>query len=737
MKTDLDQRELHSEGVQSKRTFAISLRNQAHIMAILRDTLYTDKILAILREYSTNAWDSHKSIGKGDVPIKVTLPTAMEPTLIIRDYGPGMSETEIFDIYTQYGESTKRGTNDENGMLGIGAKSGFAYSDTFTVTSWNGGTRRVYIAVLDESDVGEIQLVHEEPCGEETGVEIKVPVRPTDILDFERKASRLFTYFVPRPEINIEIPQMERTIREFGFFNTSENEIRGSGYNDSRGWVAVMGCIPYRINLDQLTAELEEVGVTKDTLKKLSGGLFFKIGDVQFNASREELKYTSVTKQALAAKFLALIDGYVEEFLEGLRDSTVSEWGKRLKTLDMMARLKVRIPERFKCFTDPVVTIAYELPPDPASPGYKHYQHPVTFTIHQDRSAENSIRVSEDTMLVIRDDQRPVDGFRLERYHYLIRPVAGKTIEEVTKELNEWVTRCQITGVKIRKLSDLPWSQWGHHGRVVRTLNQKHRVSTFRLLDGKRSFGFPWSANWEIEEREPTDQDVFVILHQFQSVNGSFYSEFQADREAAKILGATMPQVYGYKTTERVPIKEEETPGTPYCTWRVGFLLGLLTPARMNIVQMLKWADAVPEDDWNSREFRRNIPGGVKAAKKHLGDKHMVVAFLEKFLEGIRAVDKIPPPTQEAIQHLLRSTGKAAQLEFEANIKRDEILKTYPLLRLNDGLSKLGGKQADDWYDYIQLVDFSKNPDHSLTGASKAPETTSDSSTMLSEELAV
>lgn len=735
MKTDLDRRELHSDGVQAKRTFAISLRNQAHIMAILRDTLYTDKILAVLREYSTNAWDAHQSVGKGDLPIDVTLPTPMEPTLVIRDYGPGMSEEEIFNIYTQYGESTKRGTNDENGMLGIGAKSGFAYSDTFTVTSWNGGTRRVYIAVLDESDVGEIQLVHEEPCGDETGVEIKVPVRPNDILDFERKASKLFTYFVPRPKINIEIPLMERSIREFGFFNTTESEIRGYGYNDSRGWVAVMGCIPYRINLDQLTTELEEVGVTKDTLKKLSGGLFFKIGEVQFNASREELKYTTVTKQALAAKFLALIDGYVEEFLEGLRDSKTSEWEKRLKTLDMMARLKVRIPDRFKSFTETEVPISFELPPD--STGYKTYQRPVTFTIHQDRSAETHIHVSQDTMLVIKDDQRPVDGFRLERRHYLIRPTAGKTIDEVTTELNEWVTRCQITGVKIRKLSDLPWSQWGHHGRVVRTPNQKHRVSTFKLMDTKRSFGFPWSANWEIEESEPTDQDVFVVLFQFQSVtDGNFYTQYQADREAAKTLGSSMPPIYGYKTTERAPIKVDETPGVPYETWRIGFLLGLLTPERMGIIQTLKWADVIPEEDWSAREFRRELSGVLKTAKRCLDGKHLMIQFLEKFHSGIKDMGKISAPIQEAIQHLLRSTGKAAQLDLEAPTMRDEVFKTYPLLRLNEGMSKLGGKQAADWFDYIQLVDRSKNLDHSPTGASKAPEITSDSTT-LSEELAV
>ena len=45
--------------------FGISKGDEAHLMQILRDTLYSDKVLAVLREYSSNAWDAHAASAFG------------------------------------------------------------------------------------------------------------------------------------------------------------------------------------------------------------------------------------------------------------------------------------------------------------------------------------------------------------------------------------------------------------------------------------------------------------------------------------------------------------------------------------------------------------------------------------------------------------------------------------------------------------------------------------------------
>ena len=94
-------RQVQSGGVETSRSFEISSKDSAHIMTILRDTLYSDKILAVLREYAANAWDAHREMGKPDLAIQVILPTVMNPTLIIRDFGRGLSHEDAFDVYTQ------------------------------------------------------------------------------------------------------------------------------------------------------------------------------------------------------------------------------------------------------------------------------------------------------------------------------------------------------------------------------------------------------------------------------------------------------------------------------------------------------------------------------------------------------------------------------------------------------------------------------------------------------------
>ena len=57
--------------------------------SILSDQLYSNKIRAVIRELSTNAYDSHVDAGNGDKPFEVHLPSNMEPTFSVRDYGTG------------------------------------------------------------------------------------------------------------------------------------------------------------------------------------------------------------------------------------------------------------------------------------------------------------------------------------------------------------------------------------------------------------------------------------------------------------------------------------------------------------------------------------------------------------------------------------------------------------------------------------------------------------------------
>ena len=140
-------------------------------------------------------------MGKADVPIKVTLPTQMTPEFKVRDYGRGLTETEIAEIYAMYGESTKRGSNEQIGQLGLGCKSAFAYGDNFIINSFMDGTKTTYNAFIDPSDIGQISIMGREKTKEENGVEIVIPVKSDDFQEFYDKAVTLFKHFKVVPDV--------------------------------------------------------------------------------------------------------------------------------------------------------------------------------------------------------------------------------------------------------------------------------------------------------------------------------------------------------------------------------------------------------------------------------------------------------------------------------------------------------------------------------------------------------
>ena len=172
----VDKKSLKQSEDFTSYSFGIKESGLAHIFNVLRNQLYSDKILAVIREYSANALDAHAEVGKLDAPIEITLPTKLNLNFEVRDFGRGLTETEIGEIYAMYGESTKRGTNEQIGQLGLGSKSGFAYGDNFVITSWVKGKKTVYNAFLDPSKIGRIAKMEQSDSDEPHGIKITVPV---------------------------------------------------------------------------------------------------------------------------------------------------------------------------------------------------------------------------------------------------------------------------------------------------------------------------------------------------------------------------------------------------------------------------------------------------------------------------------------------------------------------------------------------------------------------------------
>lgn len=278
----------------SKTESQFTIKATGKAFKILSSGLYKEKVLAIVRELSCNAYDAHIAAGTPYRPFDVHLPNAMEPFFSVRDYGPALGPDRIGPVYTTYFESSKTESNELIGGLGLGSKSPFCYVDSFTVISRFEGMRRTYTCFFDETDTPSLLLMSEEESDEETGLEVKLPVRAYNFYEFKQKAEQVYKFFETPP-----------TVTGNGDFalNCSDILLIGRGYKlrdeSPRRANAMMGVVAYPIDtsaVQGLTYEQERF------LNSSALDIEFGIGDLDITAGREELGYDLRTQQAIVAR---------------------------------------------------------------------------------------------------------------------------------------------------------------------------------------------------------------------------------------------------------------------------------------------------------------------------------------------------------------------------------------------------------------------------------------------------
>lgn len=265
----------------SQTAMTIDPAAMSHIMSLLSD-LYKYPVLAVIREYSTNAWDAHIEEGV-DLPIEITLPTAMTPTFKVQDFGVGLSSWEIENIYAQYGKSTKRESDDFNGMLGLGCKSAFAYTSQFTVTSIKDGIGcRVNIS-KDGDAAGVVNVVDTFETDDHSGTTVTILTKKGDEYEFKRWADHLFSYWKQGTVlVNGSEPQ------RFAGEKVNDQFYIIKGYHN----YVVMGNVPYSVPTEEIDHGLQYGS---------SLVAFTPIGSVDIPPNRETLKNTPYTQETLKA----------------------------------------------------------------------------------------------------------------------------------------------------------------------------------------------------------------------------------------------------------------------------------------------------------------------------------------------------------------------------------------------------------------------------------------------------
>jgi hypothetical protein len=309
-------------GVQ--RTFQI--HNNIKSFRILSDGLYSDKITAVIRELSCNAWDSHVAAGKKTVPFEVHFPTGLEPWFSVRDFGIGLCEEDIYDLYTTYFSSSKDQSNEFIGALGLGSKSPFSYCETFTVTSNFNGSKQIFSAFISEEGLPTIIKMHEETTTEGNGLEVKFPVKRDDISNFHYKGANVFEFFEVAPKHNLSgqrIPKNDYILK--GIVDGCWWGIRAGAGNVR----AVMGSISYPLDLSGHGLSSEE-----QTVAACGIDIQFNLGDLEIAASREKLSFNKITIANVTKRYRAIFEQMNKEIHDKL-DAATTVWDAR-KALFLM-----------------------------------------------------------------------------------------------------------------------------------------------------------------------------------------------------------------------------------------------------------------------------------------------------------------------------------------------------------------------------------------------------------------
>ena len=174
---------------------SLDLDSAQILMQMLSKNLYSDSIGSTIRECASNALDSHRRAGVEDpIVVSFKLDDSNNYVFSVEDFGIGLDADDVRNIISKYGKSTKRNSDTELGMMGLGFKAPLAYSSSFYFICRKDGIERKYM-MYEGEDTNTIDLLYERSTEERNGVKVIVPVKWSDRSGFHSKIQEQLAYF--------------------------------------------------------------------------------------------------------------------------------------------------------------------------------------------------------------------------------------------------------------------------------------------------------------------------------------------------------------------------------------------------------------------------------------------------------------------------------------------------------------------------------------------------------------
>ena len=342
-------------GVQKQHKFKITDGSQAIIMDSLIN-LYSDPIGSIVREITSNCIDANRERNlklEGKIPteteddksfwskkqtvcieyVEKNTILGIDECIMFHDYGCGLSQDRVANVFTTFGASTKRDNNYEIGGFGLGAKSPLAYSDTFYVSSRHNGTETYYMIYRNNDNVPHMDQVYQASTDQQNGSTVIVPIKDSyDRRSFKESIATQLCFFD-----NLVFKNVVESIGKVNNYYTSGD----SSYkvteetddyiitNDGREPFLLVGKVVYPLNWNMLD------DFTESDFRG-SVGIKFNIGVLDLVPSREELRYTSKTISLIQDKLKSVLGQFKQQINK--KYENITDFGEYLRVISVLGQ---------------------------------------------------------------------------------------------------------------------------------------------------------------------------------------------------------------------------------------------------------------------------------------------------------------------------------------------------------------------------------------------------------------
>lgn len=314
---------------QDSVKMSLDLDSAQVLMQMLSKNLYSDAIGSTIRECASNALDSHRRAGTTD-PIIVSFKRAAKSDtyeFAVEDFGIGLDADDVVNIISKYGKSTKRDSNTELGMMGLGFKAPLAYSSSFYFVARKDGMERKYM-MYEGEETNTIDLLYEKPTEERNGVKVIVPVGYYDKANFKKKIQEQLAYF---ESVYFDVDASIAGPVDNNFTIVRAEHFQFSSMATSHQMHMCLDNVSYPIDWDKLG--IRSINLPIALRFSLTDGLFP-------TPNREAIRYTKEAKYVILSKLEAVANVFMEKYNESISDSTdpvavLNSYRNRQKSIPM------------------------------------------------------------------------------------------------------------------------------------------------------------------------------------------------------------------------------------------------------------------------------------------------------------------------------------------------------------------------------------------------------------------